>query len=64
MSWIPLQHSPRDLTNARLCVHHAVQLVAIGVSKALLPSQADDSHTNLLWREIGSSVARFPEPPA
>lgn len=49
MTWIPLQHPPRELKDARLVIHHAAQLVAIGVSKPLLPSREDDSHTNLLW---------------
>lgn len=39
---------PAGLVDARLQVHHAVQLVvALGIS--LLPPQPDDSHTNLEW---------------
>lgn len=50
MSWIPLTVPPKSLTEARLELHHAVQLVAIGVAKPLLPARDDDSHTTLVWR--------------
>ena len=39
---------PRELSPARLEVHHAAQVVsAIGITH--LPHQPDDSHTNLEW---------------
>jgi hypothetical protein len=46
--------APR-LTDARLQVHHAVQLAAaVGIS--YLPAQPDDSHTNLEWSEALSAL--------
>jgi len=41
--------APEELTEARLQLHHAVQLVAIGVGRSLIPERPDDSHTNLVW---------------
>ncbi|MCG8454868.1 MAG: hypothetical protein MI919_01205 [Holophagales bacterium] len=43
---------PRELVEARLEVHHALQLVAIGVGRALLDPKDDDSHTALTWRDV------------
>ena len=42
---------PRDLTEARLELHHAVQLVSIAVGRALVPHRDDDSHSALDWLE-------------
>lgn len=39
---------PGDLSQARLQLHWAAQLVS-AVGTSLLPAQADDSHTNLGW---------------
>jgi hypothetical protein len=41
--------SPRRLTEARLQLHHAVQLVA-AVGRSLVPARGDDGHTSLEWR--------------
>ena len=47
--WETLGHvSPRGLSEARLLLHHAAQLVA-AVGRCLLPPQADDGHTSLEW---------------
>ena len=49
----------RDLTDARLQLHHAAQIVtAMGIS--YLPKQSDDSHTNLGWLESISALASHP----
>ena len=49
----------RDLTDARLQLHHAAQIVsAMGIS--YLPKQSDDSHTNLGWIESISALASHP----
>lgn len=49
----------RVLTDARLQVHHAAQIVtAMGIS--YLPKQSDDSHTNLGWIESISALASHP----
>ncbi len=48
-AWVTLGGtSPRELTGARLLLHHAVQLVA-AVGRCLLPPQADDGNTSLEW---------------
>lgn len=39
---------PRELTQARLQLHWAAQLVS-GLGTSVLPAQADFSHTNLSW---------------
>lgn len=39
---------PRNLTEARLSCHHAVQLLT-HVARGYLPAQPDDSHTSLGW---------------
>ena len=49
----------RDLTDARLQLHHAAQIVtAMGIS--YLPKQSDDSHTNLGWLDEFSALASHP----
>jgi hypothetical protein len=49
----------RDLTDARLQLHHAAQIVAaMGIS--YLPKQSDDSHTNLGWLDSVSALASHP----
>lgn len=45
----PFDIDPRLLEPARLELHHAIQLVALGVGRSLLPSRDDDSHTTLSW---------------
>jgi hypothetical protein len=48
-----------DLSDARLQLHHAAQIVtAMGIS--YLPKQADDSHTNLGWVDDLSALASHP----
>ena len=42
--------SPTALLDARLELHHAAQLVAIGIGRSLVPSRSDDGHTTLTWR--------------
>lgn len=42
---------PRELVAARLELHHAAQLPAIGIAKSLLPHRDDDSHTALVWHD-------------
>ncbi len=41
---------PQDLVEPRLELHHAAQVVAIGVARSLIPARDDDSHTTLTWR--------------
>jgi hypothetical protein len=41
--------APRRLGEARLRLHHAVQLVA-AVGRSLVPAREDDGHTSLEWR--------------
>lgn len=49
--------NPRELTAARLQLHHAVQIVS-AVGHTLLEPRADDSHTNLEWRaDVGALVS-------
>lgn len=49
-SWKELDLAPpSDLLDARLELHHAAQLVAIGIGRSLVPSRPDDSHTTLSW---------------
>jgi hypothetical protein len=55
----------QSLTDARLQLHHAAQLVtATGIS--YLPAQPDDSHTNLEWieslRALAGHVIPAPQP--
>lgn len=51
MTWIPVgNRPPRDLANARVVLHHAIQLPAVAIGKALVPTRADDSHTAVTWR--------------
>jgi hypothetical protein len=50
LGWEPLGNvSPRRLTEARLLLHHAAQLVA-AVGRSLIPPHPDDGHTSLEWR--------------
>jgi hypothetical protein len=49
---------PLELSQARLALHWAAQLVS-APGASLLPAQADDSHTNLGWdSELGVLVGR------
>lgn len=51
MNWQTLgTPSPRDLTPARLALHHALQLPSLAVGKRFVPPADDDSHTALDWR--------------
>lgn len=49
LSWLPLAGiNPTSLVDARLQLHHALQvIVSVGIS--YLPPRRDDSHTNLEW---------------
>ena len=44
---------PSELTEARLELHWALQLVAMGIGRSLVVARADDSHTALIWRDGG-----------
>jgi len=59
-TWRELQPElARKLTDARLQLHHAAQIVtAMGIS--YLPKQSDDSHTNLGWLDDISALASHP----
>jgi len=58
--WEPLGRiSPSALSDARLSLHHAAQIVsAVGITH--LPHAADDSHTNLGWAD--GALAGHPVP--
>jgi len=58
--WHPVRpERARELTDARLQLHHAAQIVtAMGIS--YLPKQSDDSHTNLGWLDDISALASHP----
>ncbi|MBI1353443.1 MAG: hypothetical protein GC160_03790 [Acidobacteria bacterium] len=45
-----------ELEKARMQLHYAAQVVS-GVGRTLLPHQADDSHTNLVWMEELGALA-------
>ncbi len=48
--WNPLGAlPPEDLVEARLELHHAAQLLVIGVGSSLIPPRPDWSHTALTW---------------
>lgn len=52
-------HSAASLVDARLQLHHAVQLAtALGIS--YLPPEPDDSHTNLEWLDDVGGLASRP----
>jgi hypothetical protein len=53
--------SPRQLAEARLLLHHAVQLVA-AVGRALVPPAPDDGHTSLEWLPSAGCLAGRPVP--
>lgn len=60
MSWNRLAPiEAQDLKEARLNLHYASQVVS-GVGRSLLPSQDDDSHTNLEWIEREGGLACHP----
>ena len=64
--WEPLGiPAPTALTDARLQLHHAVQ-IANSVSISLLPAALDDSHTTLEWldeaRVLATRVIPAPRP--
>jgi hypothetical protein len=48
--------SPRQLAEARLQLHHAVQLVA-AVGRCLVPPTPDDEHTSLEWLPAAGCLA-------
>jgi hypothetical protein len=47
---------PARLTEARLLLHHAAQLVS-AVGRTLVPARADDGHTSLVWRSLRRRLA-------
>jgi hypothetical protein len=53
--------SPRQLAEARLLLHHAVQLVA-AVGRGLVPPVPDDGHTSLEWLPAAGCLAGRPVP--
>jgi hypothetical protein len=54
LDWVPLRGvDQRQLSEARLQAHHAIQWLA-RAARAYVPPQSDDSHTNLGWnRTLG-----------
>jgi hypothetical protein len=55
-AWETLGNVPaRQLREARLSSHHAVQLVA-AVGRSLVPARPDDGHTSLEWHEPSRSL--------
>lgn len=56
--------SPKGLADARLQLHHAVQ-VAVSAAISYLPARSDDSHTNLEWlpdvRALAGNVLPGPD---
>lgn len=63
MNWQDLgARPPRDLTAARLALHHALQLPALAVGKSLVPRAEDDSHTTLDWRADAQQWTSQPIP--
>ncbi len=56
LDWKPLGGAPaRALTETRLLLHHAVQLVA-AVGRSLVPAVLDDGHTSLEWDRSSESL--------
>jgi len=53
--------SPRGLVEARLLLHHAVQLVA-AVGRSLVAPRPDDGHTSLEWRARTLAGQEVPGP--
>lgn len=50
-SWKTLGRvAPGEIEEARLQVHHALQLVSIAVGRAIIEPRDDDSHTALTWQ--------------
>lgn len=63
MRWQELgARPPKDLTAARVALHHAAQLPALGVGKSLVPPVDDDSHTALDWRADAQQWSSQPIP--
>ena len=57
LGWEPLgKVSPRQLTEARVLLHHAAQLVA-AVGRCLVAPRPDDGHTSLEWRAGARALA-------
>jgi len=57
LGWEPLGSVPAQrLAEARLTLHHAVQLVA-AVGRSLVPARPDDGHTSLEWRSPAHAFA-------
>jgi hypothetical protein len=50
---------PRDLTDARLQLHHAIQLI-VSASISWLPHRPDDSHTSLTWNDEWAALQTEP----
>jgi hypothetical protein len=61
-NWEQLGHVlPHTLTNARLQLHWAGQVVS-AVGNALIPPESDDSHTNLEWSSALRALQGNPLP--
>ena len=57
LGWEPLgKVSPPQLAEARVLLHHAVQLVA-AVGRCLVAPRPDDGHTSLEWRAQARALA-------
>ena len=64
MSWQPLgAQDPAALTEARVELHHAVQLAA-AAGDTLLEPRPDDSHPNLGWDDAAAAFVGHPLPSA
>ncbi len=50
MYWRKLSRNPSSLSDARLQLHHAAQLVS-GVGRSFLEARPDDSHTAMTWSQ-------------
>lgn len=58
--WELLGSVPSDsLTDARLQVHHATQIISVA-GRTLLESQEDDSHTNMEWNTGSGMLTGMP----
>ena len=59
-AWQHLTSPPAGvLSDARLQLHHAVQLI-VSAPISYLPARADDSHTNLEWRPASGALVTNP----
>ena len=59
-TWTPLgAHPPTALTDARIQLHWAAQVLG-ATADALLPKTQDDSHTNLFWNDAHQALLGRP----